>query len=296
MSNLNWGTVHHETTLFRGCKIMDCSGHGGIILSPSLLATHPYFEKIKNHDFSKFQLSSGSYAFEEDLDANIILSCLPQSILSKHYPACTSQAGYQHFIEDRLTAVKNAYPEIFTLITGFELTIFDSQALFQEHLKNQTGLLYRDGSFSGYNVPEGFIAILVRNAEKEDHGQFLIPKNVHEKIKYPVGRLGYMPLEPSLLDTPFSLDQWTPATRYKQPKADHFYISHTHKKKDAQGSIVALAYNYETQAKLCFEMAEDHYEKSGVREHGIQVDAMLEVIDQPFIIKSNMTAEQYMSR
>lgn len=295
MNYLNWGSVQQETILFRGCKVVDCSGHGGIILSPSLLTSHPCFNKIKDYDFSAFRLSSGSYAFEEDMDANIILACLPQSVLSRHYKACLTADGYQQFIEGRLNAVKNAYPEVFTLITGIELSIFDSQALFQDHLKNQSGLLFRNASFSGYNIPEGFIAIDVSSDEKLKMGQYLIPKDLHEKIKYPVGRLGFIPLDPSILTTPFELDLWTPSSRKKEVKADHYYISHTRKMNDEHKRLIVLAYNYQTQSKLCFEMAEEYYNSSNLSDNGIQVDENLDVIDAPFISKSTMTAEHFIN-
>ena len=295
MNYLNWGSVQKETILFRGCKVVDCSGHGGIILSPSLLTSHPCFNKIKDYDFSAFRLSSGSYAFEEDMDANIILVCLPQSVLSQHYKACLTTEGYQQFIEDRLNAVKNTYPEIFTLITGIELSIFDSQSLFQGHLKNQSGLLFRNASFSGDNIPEGFIAIDVSSDEKLKMGQYLIPKDLHEKIKYPVGRLGFIPLDPSILTTPFELDIWTPSSRNKQAKADHYYISHIRKMNDEQQRFLVLAYNYQTQSKLCFEMTEQYYNSSNISDNGIQVDENLDVIDAPFINKSTMTAEQFIN-
>lgn len=296
MKYLNWGSVQHETVFMRGCKVVDCSGHGGIVVSSELLSTHPFFEKIKSYDFSKFRLSSGVYAFEEDLDANIILACLPHAVLSNHYPSCSTVEGFENFKQERLIAVKNAYPEIFTLLTGIELSIFDSQSLFQNHLSARTDLIYRYGSFSGYNVPNGYICITVRVGEDESRESYLIPKAQHDLIKLPVGRLGYAPLDPSILNMPFELDAWTPSSIKKDPQEDRFYISHTRRSVEDTNQLLVLAYNYQTQKKLCFEMTEAYYCANKLSDHGIQVNAELDVIDQPFIVKAHITAEQFIAK
>ena len=294
MSYSIWGKIQSKAQLARGCVTVSCAGHGGIIVAKNTISTHPYFEKIRQYDFSNFRQNDGSYAFEEDLDANIILANLPQQSLSSHYPSCETHEGYERFHNNCLFALKNSYPELFTMITGIELSIFDSQVLFQRHLKAVPDLIYRDGAFSGYNIPLGYVAITIKGDSGVEKETYLIERELYEReIKMPKGYLGYFPIDPKLLNTPFEIDFWTPGSTHADRKDDYFYISHI--RKIPNDGYRVLAYNYKTKAKMCFEMSQQYYDSSNVSKTGIQVNEANTPVNEPFITVSSMTAEQFIA-
>lgn len=294
MSYSPWGLIQSQDQLIRGCKAVSTAKHGGILVSKNTISSHPYFSKIKEYDFSGFRENDGTYAFEEDLDANIILANLPKQVLSKFYKGCETDEGFERFQNQCLFALKNSYPEIFTLITGIELSIFESSHLFEEHLKTIPNLIFRDGAFSGYNIPDGYVAVSVKNAEGVDPNLYLVEREVYERdIKMPKGYLGYFPIDPQLLGASFELDMWTPSSIVKDAKDDHFYISHLRKK--GNGSYIVLAYNYKLKDKLCFEMSQEYYDQSNISKNGIQVDDNLKPVDLPFISISEITPDKFIN-
>lgn len=293
MSYSPWGAIQHKVSFFSGCTSVSTSSHGGIIVTEHALNNSPYFAQYKGYDFSEFSERNGTFSFEEDVDANIILAALPQAILAKHYHSCTTANGYETFKNNCLFALKSFRPELFKIITGKELSIFDSHVLFRDFLESKQDLTFLDGAFSGYNIPVGYVAVSVKkNNQVKKNEFFLIKRDIYERDIYmPVGRLGYLPIDPKLLDTPFVVDFWTPSSIPKDVEDNRFYVSHSRLKNNIR---IVLAYNYQSQSKMCFEMSEDYYDNLSVGETGIVVDDN-NVVDNVFISVSAISPLEYIN-
>ncbi|WP_411688812.1 hypothetical protein [Acinetobacter indicus] len=113
-----WGKVYARTPLFKGCEVFVCMDHGGIIVSKDTLHTHPYFEKLKSVDLSKFKMENGDYAFEQDCNASIILALVPREVLKVHYSYCESEETYTGFYEHCLIMLEQFNPDVLEVITG----------------------------------------------------------------------------------------------------------------------------------------------------------------------------------
>lgn len=118
MNIATWGKIYARTVLFEGCTVYACKDYGGIIVSENTMLTHPYFEKLRNIDLSKFKLENGDYAFENDSNASVVLIFIPRDILKKHYVHCKTEDGYQKFYNLCLAIVKHFNPEIHNNITA----------------------------------------------------------------------------------------------------------------------------------------------------------------------------------
>lgn len=119
MNNIDqWGKVYARTPLFKGCEVFVCLNHGGIIVSKDVMNTHPYFEKLKKVDLSKFQLKNGDYAFEQDCNASIILALVPRKVLKVYYSYCDTEESYQGFYEQCLIILEQYNPIILEAIIG----------------------------------------------------------------------------------------------------------------------------------------------------------------------------------
>lgn len=114
----SWGKVYFKTPLFEGCTVYVCNDHGGIIVSKNTLLTHPYFQKLKSIDMSKFKLNDSEYAFEEDCNASVVFALVPRDVLKKYYPICRTEEGYKCFYDECLVILKNFNPDIFNIITA----------------------------------------------------------------------------------------------------------------------------------------------------------------------------------
>lgn len=118
MKIATWGKIYARTALFKGCTVYVCSDHGGIIVSENTMLTHPYFEKLRNIDLSKFKLENGDYAFEQDCNSSVVLSFIPRDVLKSYYVHCKTDEGYKQFYEQCLVILKHFNPDIFKIAVG----------------------------------------------------------------------------------------------------------------------------------------------------------------------------------
>lgn len=118
MKIATWGKIYARTALFEGCTVYVCSDHGGIIVSENTMLTHPYFEKLRNIDLSKFKLENGDYAFEQDCNSSVVLSFIPRDVLKSHYVHCKTDEGYKQFYDQCLVILKHFNPDIFKIAVG----------------------------------------------------------------------------------------------------------------------------------------------------------------------------------
>ena len=112
------GKIYTRTVLFKGCTVYVCNDHGGIIVSENTMLTHPYFEKLRNIDLSKFKLENGDYCFEQDCNASVVLAFIPRDVLKNHYFYCKTEEGYQKFYDQCLVILKHFNPEIHNIVTA----------------------------------------------------------------------------------------------------------------------------------------------------------------------------------
>lgn len=155
----NWGRVNSKKVFMNGAAQFTCERHGGIVVSRELFCTHPFFEKIKDIELDAFIWESPDYlVFEEHSHINIIYACLDDATLAKIF----QKDQVQKIRETSLFSLGQHFPDIFSRITGIELSVFDSYKL-REQLINSRNAPKLDCSLSGHNIPEGFCAISLTN-------------------------------------------------------------------------------------------------------------------------------------
>lgn len=192
-SNLNWGHVNNRKTFFHGCEKISCESHGGIVIEAHILEQAELFCKLRNCDLSKF-LENNVYVFEEDLEAHIILACLPHQSIVRVYPNIDTPNKYKLFIDGCHQVLKQDFPEIFTQLTGVELSIFESYKLMQDHLSSRAGLFKYDYVMPNSMLDNGMKIVAVCDYQGGNTQLLTLDQERIDAIKYPKSRLGYFPI------------------------------------------------------------------------------------------------------
>lgn len=285
----NWGNVISKTALFRGCNLLNCTRHGGIVISESVFMKHECFKKIRDMDLSKYRDSNKQFAFEQHLDINIIFACLPKEIFSRmgYSPdRCVSAH------ESALSAVCNFFPEFFTAITGKELSIFDSFKLRDEFFEEKK-LPLLDSFLSGYNIPDGYCAV---NFTTNKFKFFLVErKKLDEFIQLKYFKT--LPFDMSLIadNQEFIPDFELPRNKPNFVLSNGYYVAH--KSKRFNNHIVVLAYNYIKKQKQCFEFKDEqsYLDYFSNKDESVVLLDELGNFDSPLVSHSNIQPNYFFS-
>lgn len=172
MSYSNWGRINHSTQIFRGCRKVSCEGHGGILVTENAMKTHPYFEKLREFPELDLFYEKGYYVFEEDCDASVFLSVLPDEAYSELCKDYLSKEGntLQTLRDiDARNLIRN-FPELYTFLTGRELSIFESDLLLRCQIQNcETRLHFVAAGWGdwAWDVPEGYVYFVCKDQHEK---------------------------------------------------------------------------------------------------------------------------------
>ena len=270
MSYSNWGKVNSSTSIFRGVRVVSCEGHGGILITQNAMRKLPALEKLRSFPSIDTYLEKGTYVFEEDCDASMVLAVLDQEALNRYFQR---EMNYEEFYQKVLNSLVHSNPDFYTHITGKELQIFESRSLMEDFLKhNENPMYFKRSAFSrSWDIPNGFVWLIVEHNLTKDEIGILIPKNEYEKVRTPY----YMPI---CID---GYEQFTPNKElpYSIPNDidDSTYYSCTYK--DLKDSKIIKAYNYKTQSFKFFQMTSEYFNKNRPSQFKFEDEAHTKLAD-----------------
>lgn len=241
-----WGKVQDSTSIFRGCRFVSTSSHGGIILTSSAMAKHQSLEKLRTYPEIQQYDKNGTFYFEEDSDAFMVLYLLDDETLQRLYPNSTPE----RIRELALISFIQYNPSYFTHVTGKELSVFDSPKLWEEFIQsNPEHYFIRTGyGENTFNVPAGYSYFIVENGKKERVG-LIAPKNEYKALR----QLAKLPVEVNDFQR-FDHDEDMPYSKPKNKVENAFLVVKERFEPNNRDVYIAKAFNYQTNEFKYFRM------------------------------------------
>lgn len=244
-----WGKVQDSTSIFRGCRFVSTSSHGGIILTSSAMAKHQSLEKLRTYPEIQQYDKNGTFYFEEDSEAFMVLYLLDDETLQRLYPNSTSE----RIRELALISFIQYNPSYFTHVTGKELSVFDSPRLWDEFIKSNPNHYFIRTAFSeiSFNVPAGYVYFIVENGNKERLG-LLAPKDEYKQLR----AISNIPVDVSKYQR-FDHDEDMPYIKPSNKVENAFLVVKERFEPNSRDVLIAKAFSYETNEFKYFRMTTD---------------------------------------
>lgn len=241
-----WGAVQSSHQLFRGCRIISTSSHGGIVLTANALAKNPMLEKLRSYPSIESHYQNGNYYFEEDCEASMVLYLMSDEILGEVF----TKRSPEELRQSCLNTFVQYNPEYFTHVTGKGLSIFDSPVLLNQLVQsNPEHYILRTGySETSYNVPYGHVYFVVENGSKKRIG-LLTTKSEYEMIR----KCSFLPVSIDQYDR-FELDTDLPMSKPKNRVENAFMVAQSRRESNSEDIQVVKAFSYQTNEYKYFRM------------------------------------------
>lgn len=241
-----WGAVQSSEQIFRGCRFVSTSSHGGIILTANTLQKSQLLEKLRTFPSIESHYQNGNYYFEEDCEAAMVLYLLSDETLEQLFPKKSAD-------ESRISCLKTFVqynPDYFTHVTGKGLSIFDSRVLMERLVQSNPDhyILRTAYSETSYNVPAGYVHFVVENGLGNSIG-LLSQKDEYVAIR----KLSYLPITVDQYQR-FNMDTHLPMSKPRNRPENAFMVAQSRREEGSQDIQIVKAFNYQSNEYKYFRM------------------------------------------